>query len=198
MKNQISFFALLLVSIAASAARLPTNVIPTHNAIGFSYHDASVTSAGKTITANVGENAANEMITLTLAEPIAAGTASIHIGFDAPINKRLRGFYLSRTPARKYAVTQFESTDARRAFPSFDEPAMRATFDLSAVIDTSDIAIGNGRMISDRPGPGDGKHTVTFAQTKPLPTYLLALLIGDVQCSEGSARDVRSRGYTCA
>src|SRR6266508_3391566 len=217
MKNQLCFFALLLVSIPASAARLPANVIPVHyaititpdlaketfsgeetidltvkepvssitlNAIGFSYHDVSVTSAGKTTTANVGENPANEMITLTLAEPIAAGTASIHIGFDAPINKRLRGFYLSRTPARKYAVTQFEATDARRAFPSFDEPAMKATFDIALVVDKGDTAISNAPIASDSP-EGDTKHRIQFATTPRMSTYLVAMLVGDFQCIDG-------------
>ncbi|HEX9407735.1 MAG TPA: M1 family metallopeptidase [Thermoanaerobaculia bacterium] len=156
----------------------------TLNAIGFSYHDVSVTSAGKTTTANVGENPANEMITLTLAEPIAAGTASIHIGFDAPINKRLRGFYLSRTPARKYAVTQFEATDARRAFPSFDEPAMKATFDIALVVDKGDTAISNAPIASDTP-VGDTKHRIQFATTPRMSTYLVAMLVGDFQCIDG-------------
>ena len=61
------------------------------------------------------------------------GAASIHIAFDGTLKQQLRGFYLSTTPRRKYAVTQFEATDARRAFPCFDEPAMKATFDITIV-----------------------------------------------------------------
>src|SRR6266566_1176663 len=56
----------------------PVSSITMH-AIGFTFHDVSVTSGGAATTANVGENAANEMITLSLPQPIAAGPASIHI-----------------------------------------------------------------------------------------------------------------------
>jgi aminopeptidase N len=164
----------------------------TLNAAAIEFDDASVTSGGRTQRAQVAVSAADQTATLSLPDAVS-GAASIDIKFRGTLNEKLRGFYISKTPRRKYAVTQFESTDARRAFPSFDEPAMKATFDVSAVIDTSDIAIGNGRVISDTPGPGDGKHTVKFARTKPLPTYLIALLVGDFQCSEGSAGDIPIR-----
>jgi len=217
MKKQLCCAALLFVSVAASAARLATGVIPSHyavtitpdlanetfageetidvdvkqpvpsitlNAIGFSYHDVTISSAGRTQSANISENAANEMITLTAADPIAAGPASIHIGFEAPLQKQLRGFYLSHSATRKYAVTQFEATDARRAFPSFDEPAMKATFDIVLIADKGDTAISNAPIASDSPA-GDTKHRIQFATTQRISTYLVAMLVGDFQCVEG-------------
>ena len=225
MKKQLCCAASLFVSIALSAARLPTNVIPNHyaititpnladetfsgeetidvdvkesvssitmNAVGFSYHDVSVTSGGKTVTANVAESAANETITLTTAEPLAVGPASIHIGFDAPLNKQLRGLYVSRTPSRKYAVTQFEAVDARRAFPSFDEPAMKATFDITLIVDKGDTAISNSPIASDTP-VSDTKHRIQFATTARMSTYLVALLVGDFQCVEGGVDGIPIR-----
>ena len=81
------------------------------------------------------------------------------------LNNQLRGFYLSKSASRDYAVTQFESTDARRAFPCFDEPAYKATFAVTLTIDRGDMAISNGRVISDTPGPGAGQHTVKFSTT---------------------------------
>ncbi len=171
--------------------RQPSSSI-TLNAAEIQFDDVSISSGGKTQKASAALDDAKQTATLTFADPVS-GRALIDIRFRGMLNDKLRGFYISRTPRRKYAVTQFESTDARRAFPSFDEPAFKATFDISAVIDNGDIAISNGRVASDRPGPGEGKHTVTFAETKPLPTYLVALVVGDFQCSEGSAGDIPIR-----
>ena len=71
------------------------------------------------------------------------------------LNSQLRGFYISKTKLRKYAVTQFESTDARRAFPCFDEPAFKATFAVTLTIDRGDTAISNGQRAVRHARPGD-------------------------------------------
>ena len=109
------------------------------------------------------------------------------------LNNELRGFYLSKTARRNYAVTQFESTDARRAFPSFDEPAFKATYDISLVVDTSDTAISNGPIVSDTPGPGADKHTLKFLTTPKMSTYLVAFLVGDFKCTSGEQDGVAIR-----
>ena len=86
------------------------------------------------------------------------GPTEIHIRYTGILNDQLRGFYLSKANNRKYAVTQFEATDARRAFPCFDEPAFKATFALTLTIDRGDTAISNGRVLSDTPGPPHAAH----------------------------------------
>ncbi|MGZ4824119.1 MAG: M1 family metallopeptidase, partial [Terriglobales bacterium] len=133
------------------------------NAAEIKFVDATVASGATNQTAKVTTDNKAEMATLALANAVPAGPATIHIKFTGILNDQLRGLYLSKTKQRNYAVTQFEATDARRAFPSFDEPAMKATFDLSAVVDLGDTAISNGRIVSDTPGPGSGKHTLKFA-----------------------------------
>ncbi len=163
------------------------------NAAEIKFGEATVQSGAATQTAKVTAEEQKEMATLALANPLPAGTATIHIKFTGILNDQLRGFYLSKTKARNYAVTQFEATDARRAFPSFDEPAMKATFDLSVVADTGDTAISNGKIISDTPGPGDGKHTIKFAKTPKMSTYLVALEVGDFKCLEGAADGIPVR-----
>ena len=89
-------------------------------------------------------------------------------------------------------MTQFESTDARRAFPCFDEPALKATFDVALTVDAGDTAISNTNIVSDVPA-GVGKHTLTFARTPKMSTYLVAFLVGDFACSKGSADGVPIR-----
>src|SRR5262249_19554082 len=71
--------------------------------------------------------------------------------------------------------------------------AYKATFGLTATIDQGDYAISNGTLISDTPGPGPGKHTVTFDTTPKMSTYLVALAVGDFVCESGSADDIPIR-----
>ena len=64
---------------------------------------------------------------------------------------------------------------------------------MTATIDTDDHAISNGAVVSDQPGPGAGKHTVTFETTPKMSTYLVALAVGDFDCSAGNADGIPIR-----
>jgi len=170
----------------------PTTLI-TLNAAEIKFTSATIESHGTTVTAKVTTDEDREQANIIAPHELAPGPARLHIIFTGILNDKLRGFYLSETPKRRYAVTQFEPTDARRAFPCFDEPDKKATFDISLTIDKPDVAISNERLISDTSGPGDSKHTLTFATTKKLSTYLVAMLVGDFQCVEGSADGIPIR-----
>ncbi len=163
------------------------------NALELNIRSASITAGGATQTASVTTNTDDETITLTTPKTIAAGRARIEIAYDAALNQQLRGLYLSRTARRTYAVTQFESTDARRAFPCFDEPSFKATVAVTVTADRGDVAISNGRMTGDTPGPSSGQHTMTFSTTPKMSSYLVALAVGDFQCLEGGADGVPIR-----
>ena len=143
-------------------------------------------------TGNVSYDTGKEQATFTFASPLPAGKVSLSIQFTGILNDKLRGFYLSKTAKRNYAVTQFEATDARRAFPSFDEPAMKATFDLAMTIDNGDTVIANTNMTSDKPAD-NGMHTQTFATTPKMSTYLLAFQVGDWTCSKGESDGIPIR-----
>jgi aminopeptidase N/puromycin-sensitive aminopeptidase len=134
-----------------------------------------------------------EQATFTFPNEIGPGKLVLNIHYTGILNDKLRGFYLSKTDRRSYAVTQFESTDARRAFPCFDEPAFKATFEISLTIDAADTAISNSPIASDTPGPGINKHTLEFATTPRMSTYLLAFLVGDFQCASGEQDGVALR-----
>jgi aminopeptidase N len=165
----------------------------TLNAAEIQFGAVTMTSGGRTQTASVTLDDKNEMATLTVPRPLAKGTASIQITYTGILNDKLRGFYLSKANGRSYAVTQMEATDARRAFPSWDEPAYKATFDVSLMIDTGDTAISNGAQVSDKPGPDAGKHTLVFARTPKMSTYLVAMLVGDYVCRCGTADAIAVR-----
>jgi aminopeptidase N/puromycin-sensitive aminopeptidase len=172
-----------------------TNSI-TLNAAEIAFENVTVTAGGKTQTAVVTLDEAKEQATFTFAEKLPAGRATLAIAYTGILNDKLRGFYLSKTARRNYAVTQFESTDARRAFPSFDEPAFKATYDISLVIDAADTAISNEPILSDTAGPVAGKHTLHFDTTPKMSTYLVAFLVGDFQCTAGTSDGVAIR--SCA
>ena len=164
----------------------PSTTITLH-AAEISFSEVTITSGGRTQTARVTLDEARETATFTVPQPIAEGKATIQIAYNGILNDKLRGFYISRANGRKYAVSQLEATDARRAFPSFDEPAFKATFDISLMVDSPDTAISNGKQISDTPGPEPGKHTLKFARTPKMSTYLAAMLVGDFVCREGAS-----------
>ena len=95
----------------------------TLNAVDIDFHDVTITSGGIAQKAKVTPDKDKEMVVLTVAKPLPAGAATMHITYSGILNSEMRGFYLGKDDqGRKYAATQFESTDARRAFPSFDEP----------------------------------------------------------------------------
>ena len=164
----------------------PTTMI-TLNAAEIKFVSASVELRQTTERAKVTVDEDREQATIIAPRSLGPGPVRLHIAFTGILNNKLRGFYLSETPKRRYAVTQFEPTDARRAFPCFDEPDKKATFDITLIVDKGDTAISNERLLSDTPGPSQGKHTLKFATTKKLSTYLVALLVGDFECVEGSS-----------
>jgi aminopeptidase N len=159
----------------------------TLNAAEINFSEVTITSGGRTQTARVTLDEARETATFTVPQPIAEGRATIQITYSGILNDKLRGFYISKANGRKYAVSQLEATDARRAFPSFDEPAFKATFDISLMVDSADTAISNGKQLSDTPGPEPGKHTLTFARTPKMSTYLAAMIVGDFKCRDGAS-----------
>ena len=165
----------------------------TLNSAEIAFKSVTVSAAGREQTATVALDKEKQQATFTFPAPVPAGKATLSIAYAGILNNELRGFYLSKTARRNYAVTQFEPTDARRAFPSFDEPAFKASYDVSLVVDAGDTAISNGPIVSDTAGTGDGKHTIKFLTTPRMSSYLVAFLVGDFQCTAGEQDGVAIR-----
>ncbi|HMK63675.1 MAG TPA: M1 family metallopeptidase, partial [Acidimicrobiales bacterium] len=150
---------------------------------------AQVTCGGQTMRAQTRHDAEHDdRIVLELPRLVPAGTLQIEIAFNGKLLEQLSGFYLSSyTDAagerRSLAVTQFEATDARRAFPCFDEPDRKAVFSLSVDVPPGLAACSNSPVASERPGAG-GVTTLTFADTIPMSTYLVALVVGPLVKSD--------------
>ena len=121
-------------------------------------------------------------------EPLEPGSIHIRIGFRGTLNDKLRGFYRSTFTdddgaVHTIAVTQFQSTDARRAFPCWDEPAFKATFASTLVVDRNLLAISNTAVV-EQADLDDGRRRLTFAPTMPMSTYLVAFVVGPLAATD--------------
>ncbi|MGH7333166.1 MAG: M1 family metallopeptidase [Candidatus Rokuibacteriota bacterium] len=130
---------------------------------------------------------ATERCRLSFAEPLAPGTWRLWLTFRGTLNDKLRGFYRSSYKdqtgtTRTLAATQFEATDARRAFPCWDEPAFKAVFATTLVIDPALTAVSNTAVVSEH--TEGGKKVVSFADTIIMSTYLVAFVVGELDATE--------------
>jgi puromycin-sensitive aminopeptidase len=137
-------------------------------------------------TAVVLDGAA-ERARLAFAEALAPGEARLHLAFAGTLNDKLRGFYRSRYKDdagdwHTLAATQFEATDARRAFPCWDEPAFKAVFATTLAVDPALKAVSNTRVIDER--LQGGKKVLRFADSIQMSTYLVAFIVGELEASE--------------
>ena len=129
-----------------------------------------------------------ETVTIDFEEPIHVGSAKLHIEFRGILNDQLHGFYISNYvdsngEDKKMAVTQFEATDARRCFPCWDEPAIKATFQVSMTV-KQNLEIITNTLESDRELLNDGNVMVRFKPTPLMSTYLLAFVVGQMKSIE--------------
>ena len=171
----------------------PTAVVEL-NAIELQVFSASASLAdGSTHSASVDLDEQAERARLTFAQPLPAGKAELQLTFSGTLNDQMRGFYRSRYTAadgstRHMATTQFEATDARRAFPCWDEPSAKAVFEVTLVIPEDLVAISNMPEASNSPVEG-GKRAVRFEPSPRMSTYLVAFVVGDMAAVQGTAED---------
>ena len=131
---------------------------------------------------------ASERAHLTFERPVEPGEWRLRLTFRGTLNDRLRGFYRSTykdaagTP-HTIAATQFEATDARRAFPCWDEPAFKAIFAVTLVAPARLACISNTAVAREAPA-GPGRKAVTFADSIRMSTYLVAFIVGELEATE--------------
>jgi len=138
-----------------------------------------------------------EELNISLPQQMTGGIR-IQILYTGQINDKMAGFYRSQyTHSGKsgyIAVTQFEESDARRAFPCMDHPAKKATFDIIMDVDNDLVAISNAAIARETP-LDNGKKRVTFEQTPTMSTYLVFLGVGKFEFTR-DAEDPRVRVAT--
>ncbi|HXQ90497.1 MAG TPA: M1 family metallopeptidase [Acidimicrobiales bacterium] len=146
-------------------------------------HGASLEPGGaerQALAVRIDEGA--ERLILTADAPLSPGPAVISLEFAGILNDQLHGFYRATFTDddgvdHTIATTQFEATDARRAFPCFDEPDRKAVFSVTLDVPEGLAAYSNGPEVDDSPLP-QGGHRVRFGDTITMSTYLVAFVVG--------------------
>ena len=158
------------------------------NAVELAFGEATLTNArGESRRGTPVVDEAAERCRITFPSPIAPGTWQLRLAFTGTLNDKLRGFYRSsyKDPtgeARLMAATQFEATDARRAFPCWDEPAFKAVFAVTLVIDPKLTAVSNTSLVAEH--LERGRKVVTFADSMKMSTYLVAFVVGELEATD--------------
>ena len=130
---------------------------------------------------------AAERCRIAFPSTLAPGIWRLRLAFTGILNDKLRGFYRSSYKdasgeMRLMAATQFEATDARRAFPCWDEPEFKAVFAVTLVIEPKLTAVSNTAVKDER--VAGGRKTVTFADSMKMSTYLVAFIVGELEATE--------------
>ncbi len=168
----------------------PTRTIELH-AVELVVDSATLTTPGqpdeREVDLAVRLEPGRDRLHLTAPGPIAAGPATLSLGFRGKLQRGLRGLYKVTDHGRAFAFTQFEPADARRAFPCFDEPACKAVFEISVTAPANLAAYSNGALLRSEDVP-DGRREHHFAPTPLLSTYLVAVAVGELGKVQGQAR----------
>ncbi|XP_077997476.1 puromycin-sensitive aminopeptidase-like [Glandiceps talaboti] len=173
------------------------------NCLDIEISSAAYKAGDKSLTCTVSYSKDDETATLTFPSALEAGKGDLSIDFTGELNDKMKGFYRSKysSPSgeeRYCAVTQFEATDARRAFPCWDEPAVKATFDITLIAPKDRVALSNMSVVEEKPSEKDANlREIKYATTPIMSTYLLAFVVGEFDYVEATSSDgVLVRVYT--
>ncbi|MDH5195572.1 MAG: M1 family metallopeptidase, partial [Nitrospira sp.] len=158
------------------------------NAVELTIESATVEwKQGRAVTASVELEPHTQRAKLTFGAPIEPGEYRLHLSFQGKLNDQLRGFYRSTYKdatgtTQTLAATQFEATDARRAFPCWDEPDFKAVFATTLVIAPQLTAVSNTTVVSE--SMENNKKIVRFAESITMSTYLVAFIVGRLETTK--------------
>jgi len=164
------------------------------NANELEIQSATVESGSNTVSTTVSLNKEEETATLSMEQDLPIGPAVVTYNFTGILNDKMRGFYRTKYTVdgqeRFAAVTQFEATDARQAFPCWDEPAVKATFDMVIVGPKDRVILSNMPEIESKEDPEDATcKMVKFATTPIMSTYLVAIVVGEFDYIEDKSEE---------
>lgn len=148
--------------------------------------------AGRPVRATYAQVDPLGVARLDFAAPLPAGRATLVFDYDAPFGDGPSGLYRIKVGDQWYAWTQFESIDARAAYPGFDQPGYKVPFTVSITTRPGFAAVSNAPETGTAAAPG-GLVKHRFAPTRPLPTYLTAFMAGPFAVKAGTAAPTPER-----
>ena len=144
----------------------------------------TASAGGKVLTGTFAQTDPTGVALVTFGEALPAGPATFAFDYDAAFNDSPAGLFRVKVGDDWYSWTQFESTDARAGFPSFDEPGFKTPWNVTLRTPAGLKAVSNAPETGTE--TKDGMTVHTFAQTLPLPSYLVALMVGPFVTAEGT------------
>jgi aminopeptidase N len=162
--------------------REPRSAIAIHGR-GLAMRSVLATAGGRSVAGTWREADPTGTALLTFPEPLPAGPVTLAFAYDAPFNDGPAGLFRVRVGSEWYGWSQFQSIDARAAFPSFDQPSFKTPFTVTLRTPPGLVAVSNAPQASLTQEGGLDVHR--FAPTLPLPTYLVAVMVGPFAVAEG-------------
>jgi cytosol alanyl aminopeptidase len=154
------------------------------NGNGLMIDAASMVAGGVTYVAQV-RSEPEDFVGLAFEREVPAGPATLNLRFKGSYAvKETRGLFKQREGGEWYVFTQFEPLHARRAFPCFDEPRWKTPWQITLKVRSEHTVVANTPIVSEN-DLGGGFKLVRFAETKPLPTYLVAFAVGPFDIVDG-------------
>ncbi|HEV2424351.1 MAG TPA: M1 family metallopeptidase [Terriglobia bacterium] len=149
------------------------------NAERLQFKDASLATDGGTVAARILTEP-HDYVGFQFDHAVGPGPATLHVSYQGEINRKdQQGIFQMKDGGQWYVYSQFEEIWARRAFPCFDEPEYKVPWQMTLHVKKDQIALSNTNILSET-DTGDGMKTVKFAETPPLPSYLVALTVGNM------------------
>lgn len=148
---------------------------------------------GKRFPAKYYELDESGVARLVFDAPLPAGPVTLAFDYDAPFSNSPAGMFRVKVDEDWYSWTQFQSIDARAAFPGFDEPGFKVPFSVTLRTKPGQMAVSNAPQLSSSLENGLEVHR--FAPTLPLPTYLMAFMVGPFVAVEGTVAPTPQRGH---
>jgi len=166
------------VNVALEAVK-PSDVIRFH-ARALKVDAATLVGSAGAVPVTSIEPVGDDQVRLHLASALKPGAYKLQLTFHNAYNTRAIALYKVVTGGHGYLFTQFEANEAREAFPCWDEPEFKIPWQLTLTVPKAHMAVSNTPIVSETPG-ANGTKVVAFKETRPLPSYLIAIATGPLE-----------------